>query len=102
MSDEGPVDDRLEDRLDALYEHLAATAERPVARPASAYLGEAEAVVRDLVERPAAAETVRARAEHVVDLLGEVGDTEDDVTDEHVAAALSLAEELVEVPADED
>ncbi len=77
-----------------MYEHLAATAERPVARSASAYLGEAEAVARDLAERPADPATVRERAGHVVRLLREAGDTEDDEADEHVAAALALAEAL--------
>ncbi|QZP36738.1 hypothetical protein [Halobaculum magnesiiphilum] len=87
-------DGETDDRLDALHEHLAATAERPVARAASAHLGEAEAVARDLAERPAEPETVRERAGHVVRLLREAGDTEDETADEHVAAALEIAREL--------
>ncbi len=102
MSDDGGRDDgggpgsNTEDRLDALHEHLAATAERPVARAASAHLGEAEAVARDLAERPADPDTVRERAGHVLRLLREAGDTEDEAADRHVAAALDLAEELAE------
>ncbi|UIP00224.1 hypothetical protein Hbl1158_02310 [Halobaculum sp. CBA1158] len=91
-----------DDRLDALYEHLAATAERPVARAASARLGEAEAVARDLAERPADPDTVRERAGHVVRLLREAGETEDETADEHVAAALELARELADEPERDD
>ncbi|MFC7136031.1 hypothetical protein ACFQRB_04605 [Halobaculum litoreum] len=65
-----------------------------MARSASAHLGEAEAVARDLAQRPADPATVRERAGHVVRLLREAGDTEDAVADEHVAAALALAEAL--------
>ena len=90
--DDPPIDDRL----DALHEHLAATAERPVARAASAHLGEAEAVARDLTERPADPDTVRERVGHVLRLLREAGDTEDEAAEEHVAAALELAEDLIE------
>jgi len=95
-------DPAVEDRLDALHEHLAATAERPVARAASAHLGEAEAVARDLAERPADPDTVRERTGHVVRLLREAGDTEDERADEHVAAALKLADELVAELTDRD
>lgn len=96
--DDPPIDDRLE----ALHEHLAATAERPVARAASAHLGEAEAVARDLAERPAAPDTVRERVGHIVRLLREAGDTEDERADEHLAAALELAEDLIAELADSD
>lgn len=92
-TDGGPLDD-VDDRLDELHEHLAATGERPVARSASAHLGEAEAVARDLAERPADADTVRERAGHVVRLLEEAGETEDDEADERVERALSIAREL--------
>jgi len=38
----------IEDRLRALHDHLAATAERPVETDASRWLGEAEAVAADV------------------------------------------------------
>lgn len=95
-------DPTVDDRLDALHEHLAATAERPVARAASAHLGEAEAVARDLAERPADSDTVRERAGHVVHLLREAGDTEDEAADQHVAAALEIAEGLIEELGDDE
>nr|WP_276239432.1 hypothetical protein [Halobaculum sp. DT55] len=94
MDADGDGKGDVAEQLDALHGHLAATAERPVARSASAHLGEAEAVARDLAERPAAPETVRERTGHVVRLLREAGETEDETADEHVAAALELAEAL--------
>ncbi|WP_348613125.1 hypothetical protein [Halobaculum rarum] len=95
-------DPTVDNRLDALHEHLAATAERPVARAASAHLGEAEAVARDLAERPADPDTVHERVGHVSRLLREAGDTEDEAAEEHVAAALEIAEGLIAEPTDRD
>lgn len=92
----------VDDLLETLHEHLAATAERPVARTASAHLGEAEAVARDLAERPADPETVHERVGHVIRLLDAAGDTEDEVADEHVAAALDAANRLVVELSDDD
>jgi hypothetical protein len=92
----------VDDLLETLHEHLAATAERPVTRTASAHLGEAEAVARDLAERPADPETVRERVGHVGRLLREAGDTEDEAADQHVAAALEIAEGLIEELGDGD
>lgn len=85
-----------DDRVRQLHEHLAATAELPVERESSAYLGEAAAVARDLAERPATPAVVRERAGHVRDLLAAVEGTGNDEADEHVAAARKLAEELTE------
>lgn len=85
-----------DERLRRLHEHLEATAELPVEREASAYLGEAEAVARDLVERPADAAVVRERAGHVRDLLAEIEGTGNPTADEHVDAARELASELAE------
>lgn len=85
-----------DERVRRLHDHLEATAELPVEREAGAYLGEAEAVARDLAERPAEPAVVRERAEHVRDLLAEVEGTGNDEADEHVAAARDLAKELVE------
>jgi hypothetical protein len=90
-----PSDDDALDReaLEALHDHLAATAERPVERTASRWLGEAEAVAADArhIDDPAVA---RERVGEVVDLLGNVDGTGDEAADEHVRAALSLAVEV--------
>ncbi|WP_313692738.1 hypothetical protein [Halorarum halobium] len=85
-----------DERLRDLHDRLESTAELPVEREASAYLGEAEAVARDLVERPADPDVVRERAGHVRDLLAEIDGTGNDEADEHVAAARELAAELAD------
>lgn len=83
-----------DERLRRLHDRLDATAELPVEREASAYLGEAEAVARDLVERPAEPAVVRERAGHVRDLLAEIEETGNTEADEHLAEARELASEL--------
>jgi hypothetical protein len=87
-------DDALDrEALAELHDHLAATAERPVERTASRWLGEAEAVAADArhIDDPAVA---RERVAEVATLLSNVEDTGDAAADEHVAAARSLAAEL--------
>jgi hypothetical protein len=90
-----PSDDDALDReaLETLHDRLAATAERPVERTASRWLGEAEAVAADArhIDDPAVA---RERILEVVDLLGNVDGTGDETADEHVRAARSLAVEV--------
>lgn len=87
MSDESEAE-----AADALYEHLAATAELPVERRAGRVLGEAEAVADDL--RNCAPSVRRERAAVVVELLDEVDSTGHGEADEHVETARALAEEL--------
>jgi hypothetical protein len=78
-----------------LYERLAATAELPVDRTASRWLGEAEAVAADVrdVDDPA---VVADRAGTVADLLAEIGATGHPEADEHVRQARELAARLSE------
>lgn len=78
-----------EDAREALYRHLAATAELPVERHASRVLGEAEAVADDLRDCDAAVAAERAGV--VLDLLAEVDGTGHEEADEHVAAARDAA-----------
>lgn len=81
-----------DDPSEALYRHLAATAELPVERHASRVLGEAEAVADDLRDcEPAVAEE---RAAVVLDLLAEIDGTGHERADEHVAAAREAAARL--------
>jgi hypothetical protein len=87
---DAPEDVRAD--VEALYEHLAATAELPVERGASRVLGEAEAVADDM--RGLEPSVVEARADVVVDLLAEVDGTGDGRADEHVARARELAARL--------
>jgi hypothetical protein len=85
-------DATLDDRLDALAEHLTATAERPVETGASRWLGEAEAVAVDLADGGVDREVVAERIGHVRRLLAEVETTGDATADEHVADARELAD----------
>jgi hypothetical protein len=80
--------------VDTVHDHLAATAERPVERTASRWLGEAEAVAADA--RAIDDEGVaRERLAEVADLLANVEGTGDETADEHVRAARRLLDDLV-------
>ena len=91
-----PIEDDDERRavVVELHEHLAATAERPIERTASRWIGEAEAIAADLVEAPSDPALIRERVGHIASLLAEVEDTEDEAADEHVEAATRLADRL--------
>ncbi|MFC6975481.1 hypothetical protein ACFQL1_13810 [Halomicroarcula sp. GCM10025709] len=80
---------------DRLYEHLAATAERPVERTASHWLGEAEAIARDLARSDLGREVRRERLATVASLLSEVEETGDPVADDHLDRAQSLVTALL-------
>ncbi|WP_259519587.1 hypothetical protein [Halanaeroarchaeum sp. HSR-CO] len=77
-----------------LHDHLAATAELPIERAASRWIGEAEAIAADLVEAPNDPELIRKRATHIAVLLDEVEDIEDSTVNEHVGDAARLADQL--------
>ena len=79
-----------------LHEHLEATQSLPVEREASRWIGEAEAVVSDLVYADVEASVIETRVTHVVELLGHVDGTGDDDANEHVRAARELVEEILE------
>lgn len=93
-------DERARREVRALHAHLAATAERPVPREASRWLGEAEAVAADAETAVAGEdvprEVVAERIGQVRELLANVDSTGDDAADEHVAAAKDLARALDE------
>lgn len=84
-----------EDRLQALYDHLAATGECPVERTASRWLGEAEAIAGDVAHGDLAPEVRRERLEKVDHLLENVEGTGDEAADEHVEAARTLVDALL-------
>lgn len=79
-----------------LHAHLAATAERPVERRASRWLGEAEAVVGDVAGADVDDATLRKRVEQTHDLLEHVDDTGDREANEHLEAARDLTERVLE------
>lgn len=85
------MDDAERERATQMHDHLAATAELPVERTASRWLGEAEAVAADAASEGASETVVRKRASQVVDLLSHVEETGHEEADEHVEAARELA-----------
>ena len=96
--DEPPTPDTADAALvDAIHEHLDATAELPVDPTASTYLGEAAAVAADAraAMRDGHHEAARTRIEQVRDLLTHVDDTGHDAADDHVAEAARLSDEFL-------
>lgn len=84
------------DPVEALHAELAATEERPVSREAGWWLGEAQAVAADLLDRPATPAVVAERAARVRELLDHSEETGDEAADEHVARARELATRLAD------
>jgi len=85
----------VKDELVDLHEHLRATAERPVERTASRWLGEAEAVAADLATSDLDDAIVDERLEAVEHLLDEVDATGDAAADEHVETARAIVSRLL-------
>lgn len=83
------------DRLRALHDHLAATAERPVEREANRWLGEAEAVAADLATGDVPGSVVDDRVRTVRELLSHVEETGDATADEHLREARALADDIL-------
>ena len=84
-----------ESELDTLYDHLAATGERPVERTASRWLGEAEAIAADVAHGDLDPAVRRERLGKVEHLLANVEGTGDEQANEHVAAAEAILEALL-------
>ncbi len=90
--DEETVDEKIE----KIHEHLTATQDLPVERTASRWIGEAEAIARDLVEAEADSEVVHRRLRHVLELLDNVDETGNEMANEHVMIAMHVAREVIE------
>jgi len=86
------MDDDDRELLESLHRELAATEELPVSREASAWLGEAQAVARGLLDAPEP--VVAERIGHVRHLLGEAGDPGNEAVAEHLERARDLAAEV--------
>lgn len=78
-----------------LHRELAATEDLPIERTANRWIGEAQAVARELRE-VGSEEARREGARDVVRLLSEVEGTENERADEHVERARKIAEELAQ------
>lgn len=85
-------DSNERDLAERLYRELEATEELPIDHRANRWLGEAQAVAREI--RDASGEVRREGATQVVGLLESVEDTGSEEADERVERALSLAERL--------
>ncbi|MFB6304141.1 MAG: hypothetical protein ABEH47_03170 [Haloferacaceae archaeon] len=99
------AEDALADLLAAVHDHLAATAERPVSREASRWLGEAEAVAADVATGDPPPAATERRLDDLDRLLGEVDGTGDPAADDRVAAArdaLAAARDRFETRDDHD
>ena len=79
----------------ALHDELAATAERPVERSASRWLGEADAIAGDVAHGGMSDDVRRERLEQIEELLGHVDGTGDEQADDHVEAARDLVADLL-------
>ena len=74
--------------VDALANHLTATAERPIPPATNRWLGEAEAVARDATSDDLDTPTKRKRVRQVATLLESADKTDDAVADRHIEAAI--------------
>ena len=95
MSDD-PNREELNARTQQLHDHLEATAELPIDRETNRWIGEAEAVARDVATSDLDRETTRNRVAKVRELLSEVGDTGDEAVDDHLEAARRCCDEILE------
>lgn len=82
------------DRPATLLAHLEATEDRPLPDRIHRWLGEAQAAAADAVGDDVPPSVRRKRAEQVRMLLSHVEETGDEVVDEHVEAARTLAAEI--------
>lgn len=92
--DEGATS--LEERTRRLYEHLEATAELPIGRETNRWIGEAEALARDVATNDIDRETTRERVATIRDLLAEAGETGIDEADAHLESARRLCTAVVD------
>jgi len=96
MSDTQQVPDDPDAAVDALAEHLIATADRPVPPATNRWLGEAEAVARDAASDGIDVETRNKRVQQVQELLASADETGDEIADSHIAAAAACCRVLIE------
>jgi hypothetical protein len=84
-----------EDLLAELREELTATEELPVDRTASRWIGEAEALAKDIETADMSAEVTMNRLSQIEDLLENVDTTENAAADQHLTAAKELLDTML-------
>ncbi|MFB6299873.1 MAG: hypothetical protein ABEH65_06380 [Halobacteriales archaeon] len=82
--------------LDDLHASLTATEELPVETTASRWLGEAQAIVTDLVDDMPESSVLATRLEHVDRLLNEIESTEHPEAEDHLDEAIETVGQLRE------
>lgn len=92
------VNTETQSLLSELAARLDATAERPMRPEVTHWVAEADAVASDVADADAdlPADVVRTRVGHVRELLSHVEETGDEEADEHVTAAKTLADEVLD------
>lgn len=88
--------DTATSELEELFNQLQATEQLPIDRTANRWLGEAQAITKDLVRGDPDPETIHRRVEKVLELLDEIDGTGSQEGDDRVAAARSVAEGLLQ------
>lgn len=96
MSDEIQVPDDPNAAVDALADHLTATADRPVPPATNRWLGEAEAVARDAATDGLDTDTRRKRVQQVEQLLASADETDDEIADQHIEAATACCRTILQ------
>lgn len=95
MTDETHVPTEPQAAVDALANHLTATADRPVPPATNRWLGEAEAVALDAATDGLDSETRRKRVRQTADLLASADATGDEIADRHIEAAIECCDVIL-------
>ena len=96
MTDEPHVPTEPRAAVDALADHLTATADRPVPPATNRWLGEAEAVARDAASDGLDSDTRRKRVRQAAELLEAADETGDEIADRHIDAATDSCQVVLE------
>jgi hypothetical protein len=94
-STEGQSDATLQARLEALHDHLEATAAMPIDPRTNRWLGEAEAVARDAARNEIEPATARERVRQIQHLLSEADEPDHDEAADHLAATRELCSDVL-------
>lgn len=93
-SGSGADRDEYRSLLEHLHSALQATEELPIEPSANRWLGEAQAVVADLVTDVPEVEVLAERLEHVDRLLGEIDDTGHPTAEDQLEEAIETVAKL--------
>lgn len=92
MTDEIDIPTEPQAAVEALANHLTATADRPVPPATNRWLGEAEAVARDATSDDLDSSIRKKRVRQVATLLESADETDDEVANCHIQAAIECCQ----------